>query len=375
MRIGVDARPLSGNRTGIGNYTLQLLLNLVNQENPHEYFLFAHKEFDLPKELQCLQKVIRTARSGTLWMQYGLPFLLEKYKIDLFWGPNYTIPLLHLSPIKTVLTIHDMVSFIYPKTLPKKTVLHNLYALPLYVKNADWVITDSNSTMYDVQSFLGVNDDRISSLPLGVSESYFKKRANSKNVINSYGLIPNQFILYVGTIEPRKNLETIIKAYLEVNKKLEFLPDLVIIGKKGWGYDSFFDCVQSSKLNTKIHILEYISDEDLACFYQEALMMIYPSLYEGFGLPVLEAMASGLPVITSNVSSLPEVVGDAGLLVNPYSVSELSNAICLLVYDGNLRNEISGKARRRASSFSWKNTANKTREIFDHLLLNKKYGC
>jgi glycosyltransferase involved in cell wall biosynthesis len=368
MRIGIDARPLVGPKSGIGHYLEEILLAWAALDTENEYYLFAHTDFELHKSLQGMRKVIQQGRFGPLWIQYAIPLLLVRYKIDLFWGPNYAIPLLNPGHSKMVMTVHDMVASVFPETLPKRTAYHNRIGLPLYIQKVDRVITVSESSKSDIVKYLRYQPDKIEVTPLGVNESFFQQSITPKKILIKYE-IDYPYILCVGTIEPRKNLLRVIEAYFMLIKELEIEHRLVIVGAKGWKYTSIYEKLkQKSELINRIIFPGYVPDEDLPAFYQGASMLVYPSLYEGFGLPPLEAMAAGTPVITSNVSSLPEVVGESGILVDPYSICEMVHAMKRIICDKKLAENLSRAGKERARKFTWERTAKKTMDIFEEVM-------
>lgn len=367
MKIGIDARSLIGYKSGIGQY-LQQILNVWANDNRNEYYLFSPRDFELTEEIKSMKKVVSYGRVNSLWMQYAIPLLLDKYKIDLFWGPNYSIPLFYPYQTKTVITIHDMVSFVYPETLPIKTVTHNRYGLPLYINQADRIITESESTKKDIIKFLNYPSSQIEITLLGVNQRFYQKVNNINEELLKLN-INFPYILCVGTIEPRKNISGVITTYLRLLEHYSFDHRLVIVGAKGWKYSTIFELIDKNPiLKERVYFLGYVPEEDLPVLYQGSSLFVYPSFYEGFGLPPLEAMASGIPVIASKVSSMPEVIGQSGLLVNPHSIEELSNAMKKVLSDKEIAVSLSTSGNERARKFTWERTARQTLNVFEHVM-------
>ncbi|MGB8956124.1 MAG: glycosyltransferase family 1 protein, partial [Tumebacillaceae bacterium] len=357
MRIGVDARSLCGHKTGIGHYTDQILQQLARLDEHNEYFLYAREDFNVePGTEQRMNKRVRDGKPSFLWIQHTLPRLLQEDRIDLYWGPNYAVPLIHPAETKIVMTIHDMVSFVYPETLPRKTVIHNRWGLPLYVRHAQHILTDSESSKSDILRFLGVGSPDITVTPLGANPRFFHAEGDAQAALANHG-IRFPYVLSVGTLEPRKNLTGTIRAFARLVADGLTEHHLVVIGARGWKYGAIDDLLDSQPgLRERVHFLGYVSDEELPLIYREAALFVYPSFYEGFGLPVLEAMASGVPVITSTASSLPEVVGDAGVQIDPESIEQLSAAMKGLLLDERRANSLAAAGRERAQAFTWSYT-------------------
>lgn len=372
MRIGIDARPLIGQKSGIGHYLEQILLAWVSNDRGHEFVLFSPREFDVPYKLRFMKKVVVQGRVSSLWMQYAMPFLAKLHGIDLFWGPNYSIPLIKTRRLKTVMTIHDMVSFVHPETLPGKTVFHNKYGLPLYCRHVDGILTVSESSKCDLLHFIGDPGVEIAITSLGVRPEFARRSSHTQQVLQQHNLT-FPYILCVGTIEPRKNLIRVVQAYARLLKEEGTDHRLVLVGAKGWKFSSLYQLLENDPyLRERVCFLGYVEDKDLPSVYQGASMLVYPSLYEGFGLPPLEAMAAGIPVVASKISSLPEVVGDAGLLVDPYSIEEIAGAMGRILREPDLAEELAAAGKARAAEFTWERTANETMDLFERVISIKR---
>ena len=258
------------------------------------------------------------------------------------------------------MTIHDLTFIKYPEYVPLivKTYTERIKRC---LKWTDLIITMAETTKEDIVHYLQVNPHKIWVIPLA---SRYSVQENLK--------IPNTdeqpYILFVGTFEPRKNIKTLVLAFDYLKKKFDLPHRLVLIGKKGWGYESILKCIENSAYKKDIYHLNYLADELVAQFYQQAEVFVYPSFYEGFGLPVLEAMNLGTPVITSNVSSLPEVVDSAAITINPQDFIELAEAIFKVLSNDDLRKQLILDGRARAQKFSWEKTAQQTLEAYYSLL-------
>jgi glycosyltransferase involved in cell wall biosynthesis len=288
-------------------------------------------------------------------MRWGgaLPF-------DLFHGTDTIAPAISRP---TVITIHDVSTLLFPR---HHTRLHRWFdrlSLPRMVKRATAVITDSEATRRDVIRLLGVPPHRVHAIHLGVDHRkfYVREPRKAQTVISASLHIPIPYILAVGTLEPRKNLIGLMQAYALLPSDR---PKLVLAGARGWGDNPIYQAARQLGLLDAIQFTGYIPDDVLPSLYAGAQCFVYPSLYEGFGLPALEAMACGAPVITSRTSSLPEVAGDAGLLVDPNDTLELARAMERLMRDGSLRDELRVRGIAQAAMFSWDQTARRTAGVY-----------
>ena len=265
-----------------------------------------------------------------------LPFFLRKPKGNL------------------IVTVHDIIPILYPQYHPLKRALYFKYFLKPLLKKADKIISVSEATKKDLVGKLNIEERKIKVIHLGVSEKF--KPTEDISVLKKYGINKN-YIFFLGTIEPRKNVQRLIEAY----NKLECEDKLVIAGGKGWGEE-----VTSN--NENIVFTSYVDEKDLPALYSHATLFVYPSLYEGFGLPVLEAMACGTPVITSNISSLQEVSGNAAVLCDPMNVEDIKDKIRLVLDDNQLQESLRVKGLERATKFNWEKCARETEKVYEELL-------
>jgi glycosyltransferase involved in cell wall biosynthesis len=371
MLIGIDGIPLKDIKTGVGHYTFELArsLALASPKDQLEIispfpFLPANQSEQaqqaLPPNLRAMQ--VRVNVLARNWWTVGLPRYIKRRSLDLFHGTNYDIPLWKRCP--TVLTIHDLSPFLYPETHEARHVRRARRRLPLMARIATQIVTSSESARDEVVEHLHVPREKVVAVP-AAARSIFRPLPPEQTVEARKRLgVEDEFLLFVGTIEPRKNLIVLLSAYRELLRATELRPQLVIVGKKGWLTDEFFIRVRESGLAERVRFTGYLADSDLCALYSSCRSFIYPSKYEGFGLPPLEAMACGAPVIASRIPSIVEIVGTAGTLVPPDSADALAQSIAALLRDENRRQHLSSAAIRRAGVFSWDNTACRMLEVY-----------
>jgi len=372
LRIGIDTSSVSHSKAGVGCYTKNLYSELSKKRFNNEFLLFNLKETSPVKNKK--RRIIKKIIGALKYMardQIILPMIIRLNGINLFHSPAFICPLIKTS--KVIITIHDLAYMLYPDKFINSYRRYLQFWVPISIKIADKIITDSVCSKNDIMRCLKVPESKIEVVYLGKSEKF--KQINNLNIIeefkNRYGL-KDDFILYVGTIEPRKNISTLIKAYKKLVDSNSQQPiKLVIAGAKGWKYSDIFKLIDEYKLNDDIIFPGHIPDEELPILYNCAKLFVYPSIYEGFGLPVLEAMACGVPVITSNTSSLPEIVKDAGIMIPPMDEQELSEAIKKVLSNKPLRESLIQKGLKRAEYFSWEKTAQNTLAIYNKVLSKK----
>jgi len=362
MRIGIDVRPLSYQLTGIGVYLKYLLEEIQSKDYINHYYLLSNApiNFDLknPKWSKIEGRLERKLIS-TLWTQFRAPLIVSRLSIDLFWGPRHHLPLLLPPRVKTVLTVHDIVHRLYPGTMALPNLLAERLFMRLSLLRSDCVIANSRSTVLGIQDFYGVCSDKIATIYPGIPVL----PNNSGHDVDGNRALPSKYFLFVGTLDPRKNLDRLFKAF-ELICPQNHGVHLVIVGATGWKSKAFHRMIEMHPLKLHVHFPGYVPRDTLATYYKKALCLIFPSLYEGFGFPILEAMSCGTPVITSNTSSMPEVAGDAALLVDPYSVNALAKAMYDVVNSKNLRKHLAIKGFERLSLFSWECCAAETLRVF-----------
>jgi glycosyltransferase involved in cell wall biosynthesis len=376
MRIAVDLTPSIQGHAGIGRYTEELAQALWATCPPDEQLTGFYTDsqrrqpnppFDkLPvTALSLPNKQWRLSALLAHWMRLPQDRLVGQP--DIFWATDHLLPF--LSRTASVFTLYDLSFKLFPHV---HTVLNRWFLdlmMPRFVQAADAVVVISESTKRDAITYYQIKPDKIHVVYGGVNSRFRPIDAPQKlDTVRQTYRLPDRFVLYVGVIEPRKNLSTLFDAFKLIN-----LPDvkLVIAGKKGWLYDETLARVQELGLEKNVIFTSFVPGEDLPTLYSLAEAFVFPSLYEGLGLPVLEAMACGVPVICSNVSSLPEVAGDAGLLVAPTDVRGWAEAMTYLTQNAALRAALRERGLRQAARFTWETAARQTREVYRELYAHR----
>lgn len=355
--IAIDANEANvTTRVGISEYAFQILVNLYEfrKENKTSYdFVIYLKSLPLdvlPKETDWWRyKIVKPAK---LWTQIGLPLnlFLSPKKADVFLTLTHYAP--RVSPIPTIVSVMDLSYLHFPETF-KKNDLYQLTKWTEYsVKKAKKVITISNSSKDDIIKYYKVPKNKVNVVHLGLKPLSMK--VNSKN-LSEFG-INKKFVLFVGTLQPRKNIERLIEAFSKLPQQLKDY-QLVIVGKKGWLFEPILEAPKKYGVEENVLFLDYVSDNDLPNFYSNAEVFVLPSLYEGFGLPVLEAMRYDCPVITSKVSSLPEAGGDAALYFDPENVDDIRDTIQKVLSSDTVRKDMIEKGKVHYKKFTWQKAA------------------
>lgn len=373
MRVCLDISAGLGQGAGIGRYALQLALALYQLADRPELRLFHNRQpLDrLPPALTHLQRS-QAPFGNKAWRLYllsGMPlhpsWRTAINESDLFHGADALAPRLYLP---TFITIHDLTTLLYPRYHTWMNRTYQRWALPLMARRSSAIIADSRSTQQDIVRLLGVPSSKVTVVHLGVDTERFIPRTCAGTLASLVQIgVRQPYLLAVGTLEPRKNLAMLLQAYARLPSSA---PKLVLAGGIGWGDNSLSALVEQLNLKERVHLPGYVPDELLPGLYGNAELYVYPSLYEGFGLPVLEAMACGAPVITSNVSSLPEVAGEAAIQVNPRNASELAEAIQTLLESPSKRSAMRQAGLARAQSFSWERCAQETLSVYRGVLDN-----
>ncbi|HSN75336.1 MAG TPA: glycosyltransferase family 1 protein, partial [Anaerolineae bacterium] len=303
-----------------------------------------------------------------LWEQTALPLLARRRHLDLLHGTVNVNPALALCP--SVVTVHDLSFMRYPQAFPPPQRAYLQSQVRRSLRAARRVIAVSQATKQDVVELFGVPAGRIDVVYNGVDACFCPAPTEQVEAFRRQQSLPERYVLHLGTLEPRKNLVRLVQAFAQVKAHDPGQPPvkLVLAGGKGWSYDAIFAEVARLGLEQEVVLPGYIADEELAWWYRAAAVFAYPSLLEGFGLPVLEAMACGTPTITSALSSLPEVAGDAALLVDPTSVDALAAALLRLLDDIALAGELRTRGLAQATRFSWSRTAQETAAVYRHAL-------
>ena len=359
-----------GPKTGVGWYIFNIVKGLV-QNNKNDYtgefinFMNRHNvkeqiNYDIKiKQNKFISYKIYSILTQKLKISHN--FLMNT-KSDIYHFFNFIIP--KNIKGKVIVTIYDTVFFSAPETMGgMKTISEYKYA----AERSDLIITISESAKADIIKHFNIDEKKIKIVTPGIDlqkYSYKYSKSELENIRKKYNL-PKNYILYLGTIEPRKNIERIVKAFKKYKKEINDDLKLVIVGRKGWKYDNIMKLIES--MGTDIIITGYIDEEDKVPIYKLAQIFVFPSLYEGFGMPILEAMASKTPVITSNISSMPEVAGNAGMLVDPFNENEIFEAYKKILSDDELKKEMVQKGLEQAKKFEWKKSVEMLEKIYEEI--------
>lgn len=375
MRLGYDAKRLYNNFTGLGNYSRTLVSNLLHYYPGEEYFLYTTKlssDASVNKFLNNKSVITRQAQTPfrSLWRSYSIVRNLKEDRIDLYHGLSGEIPFgISKSNIKSLVTIHDLIFLVYAETY--KAADRFLYdrKFRYACNNSDKIVAVSKSTKDDLIKYYGVKPSKISVIYQACDPIFYSDRnaSDTKTVVSKYNL-PKEFLLYVGSVIPRKNLLTVIKAIAILPPQLRV--PVVVVGDGGKYKKEVKSLIYVEKLEKKILWIEDLHDStQLKALYTLASAFIYPSLYEGFGIPVAEALLSKVPVITSNRSSLPEVAGENSILVDPESVEEILDGIEKVMTDTSLREKMITEGFRYASEkFSSESTSSEMYRLYSQIL-------
>jgi glycosyltransferase involved in cell wall biosynthesis len=369
MKIVINTIPLFSPLTGIGNYIFNLSTQLRNLRPDYDYFYYygyysrklrlngeGNNLFYRTKEIV---KKIPVASSVTRKLKNSLAHLqLRRY--DIYFEPNF-IPL-DIRARKVVTTVHDFSFYHHPEWHPRDRIEYFSDNFFKRIDKSDVIITISEYVRKEAIEILKGYGGKIISIPLGYDQALF----NIQNEIKIEHQLPERFVLFVGSVEPRKNLRRLLEAYMQLPDRVKKDYKLLIAGFKGWKNKDIMELLKRAE--GCVEYLGYVSNEMLADLYRSASCFVYPSLYEGFGLPPLEAMACGCPVVVSNVASLPEVCGDAAYYVDPYSVESIAEGMYKVLTDDTLRQNLIKKGLERAKLFSWEKSAREHLKVFEEVL-------
>jgi glycosyltransferase involved in cell wall biosynthesis len=373
MRVGLEGRVITPRIGGIGRYAIRLieaLLALSVQESPDlELVIFTAPQTDrvVLREMRAsvcerFCRIKSTALRSSMLLPVGA--ILEH--IDLFHGLDQSGIPLFFKTGKSVVTIHDVIPLVLPWAFPRRHRWVLTAALARVRRQADVVIVPSAAAAEDVVRYLRIDRQRITVIPMGC-ETRFHPGMNAARMLQlrqRYAL-PERYVLFVGTLEPRKNIAFLLQAFSRLlAERPQDDVQLVVAGGRGWGDGQPIATMEALNIRPRVIFTDFVEDDDLPDLYRGAQMFVYPSLYEGFGLPVVEAMACGTPVITSNRASLPEVAGDAALLIDPTRPDDLAAAMSALMSSGTLREELRWKGLARAKAFTWEAVARKTMGVY-----------
>ena len=365
MRIAIDAHQIGGHRTGSETYVCNLVKNLAmlasNGDRYAVYLNSGQGEIGLASNRTFEARTLPSAISPIRYAFY-YPLQSWRQRFDLFHAQFSLPPFLRSH---TVLTVHDLAFERFPQFFRRGVLAQMKWLIPHSCRRADQIITVSESSKRDLIELYRLDPRRITVTYEAAAEDFQPVDGGEAGarLRTAYGLDP-PFVLYVGNLEPRKNLARLLHAFAQLKQKGRIAHKLVIVGQKAWIYDEIFEKIRDRSLASEVILTGYVPTSDLPLFYSAASFMIYPSLYEGFGLPVVEAMACGTPVITSLGSSLEEIAGNAALLVDPFSIDSITAAMEKLANNPALQAELRKAGLRRAASFSFRKMAEQTRSVY-----------
>ena len=356
MIIGIDASKIANKKkTGIDNTAYQIILGLskIDKKNTYNLYTSAPLNSDFVKN-NFIEKLIPFPR---FWNHFRLPLALLRDKPDMFIELTNNIP--PLSPKKTIVLIHDLAFKFFPQAYSKFELSLQENAIKIAKSKASTIVFSSQANYQDFQKFYGKAEAKIAIVPLSYNSEIFNKSIDEKNAAKkSY-----PYFLSVGRIEKRKNTLRIVEAFEKFKKINSTDHKLILVGKNGFGHEEVVEKISNSEVKNDIIVLGYVEDKNLPSLYKNATAFIYPSLYEGFGLPALEAMAVGTPVLTSNIPTIKEVTQEAALLVDPEDSDAIAKAMENMVFDENLRKLLISRGLEIIKKFSWEKTAAKFYEL------------
>jgi glycosyltransferase involved in cell wall biosynthesis len=373
MNIGIDVRSMFGTPTGVGRYVSNLLRHLSHLNPEQHYWLYTDCQVDAPiiPQANFHQKSLRLpfAQNYFTWNHFRLPPELLLHPVDLFHFPFYTIPIIR--NYKSIVTIHDITYEVHPEWYSWKGLVAMRPFSRYAARHADKILTDSNYSKQDLMKYYNVPEEKIVVTYLGVEEWF--RPIDDQTALDTtrakYRITSPQMILYVGSIHTRRNIIQLLQAFQKVQQTIADV-QLVLVGKQEYPYMDLQVLIHELGPTSQVILAGYlhIYDPHLLALYNLADLFIYPSSYEGFGLPPIEAMACGTPVITSNNTSLPEVTGDAAILIDPLNIDEMAEAMIQVLMNQQMRQEMIAKGINQAQKFSWEQVAKETLAVYQEVL-------
>jgi len=376
-KIAIDYTPAYEQGGGIGRLVRDLISEFQTIPSPHEYRLFvsglqkSKRLESLPSNFSWRSTRLSPTWLARIWQRARMPIPVEVFvgDVDLYHATDFVLPPLR-EQTRSIVTVHDLSYVRVPDAASPRLKAYLDVVVPRSVDNADYITADSQATKDDLQEIYGVKPEKIEVLYSGVHQRYFQNnstRVMSLTMRNLYNIPERPYIFTIGTVQPRKNYSRLIRAIKQLREQNYDL-GLVIAGGKGWLEDEMYKTITETQMEDYVHLIGFAADEHLPALYHHAECVAFPSLYEGFGFPVLEGMACGTPVITSNISSLPEVAGDAALLVDPLSVDEIAHAIQRILDDSQLRQKLIERGSIQAKKFTWTRSAQQLHQIYEKVL-------
>lgn len=378
IRIGIDVTSAVAQGAGIGRYTRELVQALVRLDSKPSYCLFSARAPKLTVVADPLPEAPNVEYRETwlsekwlyrMWYRLHLPISVQRFtgEIDVFHSPDFVLP--PVGDIPSVLTIHDLSFIHYPEAFTPSLLKYLNNVVPSSVARVNHVLADSLATKNDLIDIWQVPNEKVTVVYSGVNSSFrpVTDKERIDHLRKKYELGDNPYILSVGTLQPRKNYEMLMRAFKPVADSYDH--QLIIAGGHGWMYEQIQKEIDQQGLGQRIRLIGFVEDQDLPALYSQASLFVFPSLYEGFGIPVLEAMACGVPAISSDSSSLPEVAGDAGLLISPVNQELWSKSIIQLLNDSARRTKMVAAGYLQARKFSWRKAAEQVLDTY-HMLLS-----
>lgn len=376
MKIGIDARAAKWYRgTGIGTYTYELIDNINKVDSSNDYLIFLPdtNSFDINLENNFKLRNINVNIRNNFWDEINIPNILKDSEVELYHVPQNGVGLPMDKKCKFVITLHDIIPYKIPQTVSSRYLKIFTEELPKIIPLCDGIITVSNFSKDDIAKAFNFPKDKIFVTYLSAEDIYkpIDKLKSKKIIEKEYG-ISGDFILYVGGFSPRKNIVGIIKAFEHIRNRIDKNLKLVIAGKKGISYQNYISLTEKLNLTSNVIFPGFIALSHMPYLYNSAELLVYPSLYEGFGLPPLEAMACGTPVIVSNSTSLSEIFNKSAIMVNPYNIDALGEAIYECLENNILRRQLISRGFNLCKNLTWKNTALSTINSYKSILGIKK---
>jgi len=371
MRFAIDATSIPRQMAGAGVYTYNLIRALAAVDRENEYVVFTKSDAfdDLNREdppFRTIHVSLGSRPARLLWEQFALPIHLRRRKIDVLHSPHHTAPLV-VAGSRRVVTFHDLTFFILPDRYPRKRRIYFQSVSRATARVAAALICPSQAVRDDIVRILHVRPEKVHPIAEAAAPEFqpIKDKAALAQLRSRYGL-PDRFILSVGSLEPGKNRTTLLKAYAELRKRgLE--QKLVVAGQRAWKFDGDLELVEDLGLQEDVLFTGYVMPEEMPALYNAADLFVFPSLYEGFGLPVIEAMACGVPVVASNVSAIPEFASEAALLIDPRDAEQLCDSMERILRDKRLAATLKRRGIERAKEFSWERAARETVAVYQEV--------
>lgn len=367
MKIGIDARIAHYSQGGIRNYVVHLLNALAALDAETDYrVLHSRKDRNPPLPAPNFRSFACWTPSHHRLERWALGMEVRRLRLDLLHSPDFIPPAFGYR--RSVITVHDLNFLYYPKFLTAESRRYYNQQIEWAVQRADHILADSHSAQVDLITLLNVSSEKVTVVHLAADPAFCPLSKKEARRIAAQHDLKSGFLLFVGTLEPRKNIPGLLRAYRLLLDEAVTTAPLVLVGGMGWLYDEVFERVEALCLTEHVRFLHDVPDADLPGLYNAASVLVTPSFYEGFGLPALEAMACGTPVVVAERASLPEVVGEAGLLVNPDDPEDIAHALIRVLTEDSLRAQMRKQGLAQAARFTWERTARETLAVYQEVL-------